>query len=228
MNLVPGGCYSALDIGARDGHFSKLLTGKFQFVTALDLDMPSISHPNIKCVKGNIAKLQFDDNSFDCVFCAEVIEHIPAKSLSQACSELSRVCKKYLIIGVPYKQDIRVGRTTCYSCGKKNPPWGHINTFDINKLKNLFPLLDVEKISYVGDTNISTNFISTFLMDLAGNPYGTYEQDEQCIYCSQKLMPPSGRNILQKILTKVAIYIEHFQKPFVVAHPQWIHILFKK
>jgi hypothetical protein len=70
--------------------------------------------------------LGFADDFFDFVLCAEVLEHIPTASLSRACSELGRVSKHYVLIGVPYRQDIRVGRTTCWSCRKKNPPWGHI------------------------------------------------------------------------------------------------------
>src|SRR6266540_122245 len=105
VRLLPGNLDSVLDIGARDGFISKLLTGHFPNVTALDL-----------------------------VFCAEVIEHIPSRTLARACGELSRVAREYLLIGVPYKQDLRVGRLTCHACGKKNPPWGRVNSFDENSL----------------------------------------------------------------------------------------------
>ncbi len=37
LRLVPRGRATVLDIGARDGHFSRLLTGYFDAVTALDL-----------------------------------------------------------------------------------------------------------------------------------------------------------------------------------------------
>jgi len=98
-----------------------LLVELFDEVTALDLEKPTISHDKIACVQGDIINLDFDDNTFDLVFCAEVLEHIPPHLLERATSELSRVSREFLLIGVPYKQDIRVGRTTCYSCGAKNP-----------------------------------------------------------------------------------------------------------
>ncbi len=101
----------ALDVGARDGFISRLLAGHFPFVTALDLELPSIDHERVQSVKGNIAALDFPDASFDLVFCAEVLEHIPKDLLGTACRELARVSKEYVLIGVPYKQDIRVGRT---------------------------------------------------------------------------------------------------------------------
>lgn len=219
---------AALDIGARDGHFSRILAEFFERVTALDLRKPSITHKKIVCVQGNITNLDFDDDTFHLVFCAEVLEHISPELLLKACSELSRVSKLFLLIGVPYKQDIRVGRTTCYSCGGKNPPWGHVNSFDEKKLKDLFPNHIINDISFVGETRYRTNVISMFLMDLAGNPYGTYSQEEGCVHCGKKLIMPPERNLVQKILTRAAFYLLNFQKRFVKPHPNWIHILLQK
>ncbi len=228
IRLVSDKSKKVLDIGARDGYFSKLMAEHFENVTALDLKKPSIHHKNVYCVGGDITDLKFSDNSFDIVFCAEVLEHIPIQLLDRACSELTRVSGNFLLIGVPYKQDIRIGRTTCYSCGEKNPPWGHVNCFDRNRLTELFPLFNVNKNTFVGKTDTCTNFISTFFMDLGGNPYGTYMQEEVCIHCGRKLKSPPGRNLLEKIFTKAAFYTRNIQKPFFRVHPKWIHILFEK
>lgn len=219
---------SVLDIGARDGHFSNLLTGYFERVTALDLVTPEIQHHNINCVQGDITNLEHADNSFDFLFCVEVLEHIPPHLLEQACAELSRVARKYLLIGVPYKQDIRFGRTTCYSCGRQNPPWGHVNSFDRQRLVGLFPGWTAESVAFVGESAGSTNALSAFLMDLAGNPYGTYEQEEGCIYCGQKLIQPPERTFIQKVFTRAATYTRDAQMIFHKNHPNWIHMLFKK
>ncbi|WP_199611170.1 class I SAM-dependent methyltransferase [Flocculibacter collagenilyticus] len=218
----------ALDIGARDGHFSLLLASCFENVTALDLVKPQIQHEKITCVKGDITDLAFNDNCFDFVFCAEVLEHISPHLLATACTELGRVANEYILTGVPYKQDLRVGRTTCLSCGKKNPAWGHVNKFDEDRLQHLFSGFDVCEVSYVSKTNSFTNPISTWLLDLAGNPYGTYLQDEPCVYCNAKLMQPPQRTMLQKLFTKASFYIRNIQKPFIKEQANWIHVLFKK
>jgi len=228
MRLIPDNSGVALDIGARDGHFSKLLAEQYDPVIALDLEEPHVDHPRVRCVKGDVTQLEFDDDSFDLVFCTEVLEHIPAHLLKRACHELSRVAKEKVIIGVPYKQDLRIGRTTCYTCGKKNPPWGHVNSFDENRLEELFPLLQVEKLSFVGETDACTNVVSTFLLDLAGNPYGDYAQEESCIYCGNNLKAPPKRSLLQKVLTWFAFYAINIQKLFNRPHPNWLHVLFNK
>ena len=215
ISVIPDRGESVLDIGARDGYFSKLLTSYFKSVTALDLTKPAFTYQNIDCVQGDITHLDYDDNSFDFLFCAEVLEHIPPHLIEQACAELSRVTKKYLLIGVPYKQDIRFGRTTCYSCRGKNPPWGHVNSFNRRRLVSLFPSCSAESVSFVGENTESTNSLSAFLMDLAGNPYGTYGQEEGCIHCGEKLKYPPERTFAKKIFTRAAFYVRDF--PYVIS-----------
>ncbi len=228
MRMVPETVKSVIDIGARDGFLSKELTNYCPSVTALDLEMPVIDHPNVRCLKGDATALQFPDASFDLVFCSEVLEHIPSPALEQACSELGRIADQYVLIGVPYMQDIRHGRTTCYSCGKTNPPWAHVNSFDETRLKLLFPDFEVVRINFVGKGEPGTNNLSAYLLNLAGNPFGTYIQEEPCVHCGMRLKPPPSRNLTQKVLTRVAYTVRRAQIPFTPARGNWIHVLFRK
>src|SRR5690242_8354774 len=100
FELMPDGFQTALGAGARDGYLSVLLAQRGASVTALDLYPPRLDHPSITCVKGNICALEYPDDTFDLVLCTEVLEHIPPALLSKACSELARVSRKYLVIGV--------------------------------------------------------------------------------------------------------------------------------
>jgi len=228
LALLPSAGASALDVGARDGYLSRLMAERYERVVALDLAEPSIDHPRIECRQGDVTNLPFDNASFDCVLCAEVLEHIPAASLALACRELTRVAKHVVVIGVPYKQDLRSGRTRCRRCGRVNPPWGHVNAFDERRLSQLFEPLAVARISYVGSTRQFTNSVSTALMDFAGNPFGTYEQDEPCIHCNEALAPPMARNVAQKVATRLAFIVDSVQRRFSAAHANWIHVRFEK
>lgn len=226
LRILPKGRHSVLDIGARDGHFSRLLTGYFTAVTALDLSKPEFEFPGVVTVAGDVTKLQFADNSFDCVFCAEVLEHIP--DLAAACREIVRVAKHEMIIGIPFQQDIRMGRTTCACCGRINPPWGHVNTFTEHRLKQLFSGLRVVSRSFVGSTSQATDPISTFLMDLAGNPWGTYDQEEPCIYCGATLSAPGDRTTWQRICSAIAARMNRIHSSFARPHGNWVHLVFAK
>jgi protein-L-isoaspartate O-methyltransferase len=228
MRLMPCGLTSVLEIGARDGYMSRRLGDLFKRVTALDLEKPSFDDTRIETVKGDVRNLQFPDGSFDVVLCAEVLEHISPESLPTACQELARVARVAVLIGVPYRQDIRRRRTSCYRCGNVNPPWGHVNTFDEKKLVSLFGGMQVDELSYVGSTRERANWISTRLMDWAGNPYGTYDQEEPCIHCGACLLAPRSRTTFQKVLAKCAVWIERFHCRLVRPRARWIHICFVK
>src|SRR5262245_63939179 len=177
INIIPKGpkgpkgprrMDSVLDVGARDGYLTRLLTEYFASVTALDLEKPSIAHDRITCVEGDVTRLEFASDSFDVVLCAEVLEHIPGKGLEQACRELSRVAKSHVVIGVPYRQDTRLERTTCQSCGRSNPLWGHINVFDERRLTELFLPLRKVGVTFVGSSRSRTNALSSLLMVFVG------------------------------------------------------------
>ncbi len=228
LSMIPDRASSVLDIGAREGYISLKLTDFFDSVTALDLEKPDIKDNRITCLKGDVTDLQFPDNSFHTVLCSEVLEHIPHLMLNRACDEIQRVAQQNILIGVPYRQDIRVGRTTCLTCEKKNPPWGHVNSFDKKDLLSLFSEVSCQRVCFHGEGKEQTNCLSTLLMDIAGNPYGDYSQQESCIYCGSQLKEPPERNMLKKVCTKLAIYIKRLQSSFVSPRPIWINILFKK
>lgn len=93
LRVLPKGRATVLDIGARDGFFSKLLTEHFASVTALDLKKPPFDYPGIVTVAGDVTKLDFPDNAFDCIFCTEVLEHIPDVRKHAAKSSALRAMK---------------------------------------------------------------------------------------------------------------------------------------
>ena len=198
----------------------------FPDVTALDLIKPAFDIPGVRTVAGDATRLAFEDGAFDCVFCAEVLEHIPPVEV--ACKELLRVAKHEVIVGVPYKQDTRVGRTTCPHCRRSNPPYGHVNTFDEARLAALFPGTRVAATSLVGENREFTNPVSAFLMDCGRNPWGVYAQDEPCIFCGAKMTEPEGRTLVEKICSSVAIRLNRLQEPLIRSQAIWIHMVFSK
>lgn len=228
IGLAVNGAASALDVGARDGYLSSQLANKVGQVVALDLQKPVLDDSRILCVEGDASALSFRDEEFEIVLCAEVLEHISEPTLSLVCKELVRVTSRHLIIGVPLKQDLRLCRSTCGNCGSANPPWGHVTSFDEKKLAALFAPLRIDAIEYIGKAPPGTNFLSALLMDFAGNPFGTYEQDEACCSCSKDIGVPVQRTVIQRIATRVATLLQRTQAVLNREHANWIHIRFSK
>jgi hypothetical protein len=129
---------------------------------------------------------------------------------------------------VPFQQDLRIGRTKCRTCGKRNPPWGHVNTFTEAQLTHLFPNERIISRSFIGECSGATNPISTVLMDLAGNPWGTYDQEEPCIYCGVALAQPKNRRLWQKVCSGLAVRIDILQAHWTRPHANWIHLELEK
>lgn len=228
LGLVPGGLSTALDVGARDGCLAVGMTSKIGHVTALDLTRPDVRHPQVSALAGDATALSFRDESFDLVLCAEVLEHIASPQLEQMCRELMRVTRRYLLIGVPFEQDTRYGRLTCGACGRHNPPWGHVNTFDERRLRDLFAGLRVLEVSFVGSNRSRTNFLSVALNDWAGNPWGPYWQDEVCIWCGSRCTAPTRRSLASRFASRTAHVLNKLQQVCVRPRPTWIHMMFEK
>jgi SAM-dependent methyltransferase len=222
LRLLPRGQRSILEIGARDGHHSRLLADHFESVTALDLVRPAFAFDRVVTVQGDVTALQFPDAHFDCVLCAEVLEHVT--DVRRAASEIARVAKYDVVIGVPFREDTRVGKLTCANCGKVSPPYGHINTFDEARLRSLFDGLAVTEVSLVGPERERTNPVSSWLMTQAGNPFGTYDQDEPCVHCGQRLHAPRSRQVHVRLLSRAAVCLDSVQRLLARRPASWIHM----
>ncbi len=228
LNMVPRGVSNALDVGAADCYFSALLANCVPSVTAVDLEQPVSPHPRISTARGDVTSLAYPDNAFDLVVCSEVLEHVESRLLQQACSELSRVARRFVLVAVPYEQDIRLGRTTCAACGKRNFPYGHVNRFDENSLRALFPAFTLSQTAFVGHGERRTNFLSAWLMDIAGNPYGTYKQQQPCMYCGSPLVPPERLSHGQRVAARAALMLNRGQAMLRTPRAHWIDALFQK
>jgi hypothetical protein len=224
--LLPKTAKRSLDIGARDGYMSIRLAERAESVVALDLELPSVAHPRVTPVAGDVTNIEYPDRHFDVVLCAEVLEHVPPDQLERACAEIARVACGAVVIGVPYDEDPRCGRTTCQHCGRHNPPWGHVNNFDEQRLRNCFRSLHWTRASFVGRNLARTNPLSTALLDFAGNPFGTYHQDEACVHCGEPLGRPRQRTPMQRVATRMAFLLNRGQSLITRPRPIWINVLF--
>jgi hypothetical protein len=73
--------------------------------------------------------LPFADRSFDTVVCCEVLEHLADGLFEKVTAELARVTCHSLVIGVPYRQDLRQGMTRCADWGTRYHVYLHQRSF---------------------------------------------------------------------------------------------------
>ena len=109
---------------------------------------------NFKLIRGDLTKIHLPDNSFDIIFCLDVLEHIP--SVEQAIKELKRVLKPNgrFIISAPTENMWYVIARTILRMKK---PIDHYWTakqikdiiskeLKITKVKSIYPFFDFFKI----------------------------------------------------------------------------------
>ena len=121
-----------------------------------------------------------------------------------------------------------MGRTTCSNCARINPPYGHLNSFDEERLGKLFPSLTRLAVEHLAENKERSNFVSVALQDFAGNPYGAYDQEEPCVFCGSKLRPPDRISLVRRAAASVGVRLYHLQLKFNKPMPTWILLLFQK
>ena len=90
---------TVLEVGIGNKTVSDYLKKIGLKVTTVDID--ERLKPDYVCSVTELSK-HFEDNSFDTVLCAEVLEHLPFKYFEKALKELYKVSKKYVIITLPH------------------------------------------------------------------------------------------------------------------------------
>ncbi len=92
-----------LDVGCGNGYFTKPLSKIFK-VKGVDFSEKMISiNPVKNCKVQDINNLKEKSNSFDVVFCSNLLHHL--KNPNKGISEMIRVSKKYVILSEPNRNN---------------------------------------------------------------------------------------------------------------------------
>lgn len=97
--VLKSGCKEVLEVGIGNGTVCDYLKRMGLKVTTVDID-PALNPDYV----GSVTELTniFATNSFDCILCAEVLEHIPFDLFEKALDELYAASRDYVIISLPY------------------------------------------------------------------------------------------------------------------------------
>lgn len=136
--LLPTDVQSVLDAGCGNGVLTNLLTD-IGFSVGIDRSYSALQWVKMPHIQGDITNLPFRNNSFDAVISTEVIEHLPINGFKKGLKEISRLARKYVVISVPYCEDLEAFRTTCPSCGNRFHRTYHMRSFDHEFMTTLFP-----------------------------------------------------------------------------------------
>jgi SAM-dependent methyltransferase len=125
---IPEGVRTIVDVGCGDGALTNRLAEDWD-VTGVDMSAVALGHVKTAVVQASATDLPFADGSFDLVLSSEMLEHLSPDDYRRAISEMSRVTRRYLLLTVPYREDLRFRQVRCPRCGWRGHVWGHRRLF---------------------------------------------------------------------------------------------------
>ncbi len=133
FSMLPKDIESILDVGCGNGVITNQLPDN-KHVCGMDISDEALKYVNRETKVGSIDKLPFGNDEFDLILSTDTIEHLPIEIYDNGLKEIQRVAKKYLLIAVPYKEDLELAKAKCSKCGCEYHINWHLRSLDIKKL----------------------------------------------------------------------------------------------
>jgi ubiquinone/menaquinone biosynthesis C-methylase UbiE len=210
--LVPTDIKTLADIGCGNGVFLHYLQNfrKDLKLVGVDRSEAALTFVNVEKFHSDITNLPFEDNSFDCVSCLEVIEHLPVPLYNMALKELTRISKKYLVISVPYNESLERGYSKCPQCTSLFNRDLHLRRFDKYSMKVLlenygYTSQDILTLGEIEEYWLHETYTSIFYRKNKNVwsspicPICGYSEEKLFSPYTQKISKPTWRNWLPYI-----------------------------
>jgi SAM-dependent methyltransferase len=138
--LVPAEAQTLLDAGCGNGLFLDELVraGRFRRLVGADRSAAALRHVATPRCRLSIDALPFAAGAFDIISCNEVLEHLPVDVYPRALDELARVARRFLLVAVPYRQNLDASLCRCPRCRAQFNPDFHVRSFDEPVMAALF------------------------------------------------------------------------------------------
>jgi len=151
IRFIPQSVKSIIDIGCGNGTVTDMIDKPF--VVGLDFARIPLSNSKCRIIQASIDSLPIKSGKFDLVILTEVLEHLSEDVFIGAIEDISRLRPKYILITVPFNENIEVELAKCNSCGNRFNINHHYRAFIGNWCESLFPDYTIECISYASYRN---------------------------------------------------------------------------
>ncbi len=215
--LIPGNVTSVLDVGCGDGRIVKSLEGEYQ---SFGIDFSKLSAKNFgpHGICGSSLNLPFGDHSVDLVMCCEVLEHFPESMFWSTLEEIQRVAGQYILISVPFKEDLDRGNAKCPACECVFNIWGHLRSFTNSFLDEMFSNFQIEKTEYFGVRHPYMNKLVLKVNQQYGNRWN-WVNGMACPECGNESFPSSPRSLTTIVCGAINLLSE---KLLPVQNTHWV------
>jgi len=137
ITWIPNDTASILDLGCGNGVVTNLLVDQYP-VVGIDLSHHALGWVRAPRCQGSAVALPFAQKSFDTLISTEVLEHLPHDSFLAALAEIARVTQRYLLITVPWNENLELEQSICPKCKARFNRNYHMRSFDRQTMQDLF------------------------------------------------------------------------------------------
>jgi SAM-dependent methyltransferase len=140
LEMIPETLGTLLDVGCGTGWMLKTLQPQCRYAVGLDSSLEGLKSARGAgdAIAGSGTRLPFRSAAFDLVLCAEVLEHYPDDLLDEAVRELARVSRHYVLVTVPFEENLGLNTVRCDRCSAEFHSSLHMRSFSAQDLVNLF------------------------------------------------------------------------------------------
>ena len=209
-NKIPDDIKSILDVGCGNGLFLHYISmsnlKKYERICGVDRSQRALSHVKTEKYQSCIDSLPFRNCEFDIVTSLEVIEHLPVGVYENSLKELARVARRYILIGVPFNEDIRHSLIECPSCSCRFNANYHLRSFSQIAIKSLFKgeNFEVKEIFYVNPVKIMHSWIFKIYLFIPAMRR-IYTNPDRQIYPGYAVCPACGYNDTASLKNTLAL-----------------------
>ncbi len=167
LSKAPRSVESVLDIGCGNGWVAKHFAKRGKNIVSFDISLDNIQRvlkenpsPTHYGVKGDVLALPFQDEAFDLIISAEVIEHVPdtASYLSNITTALKKGGRA--IISTPYNEKLQY--SLCIHCNRSTPLHAHIHSFREDSIDHVVKAIPGVSVRAFTMSNKGLLFLRTY------------------------------------------------------------------
>lgn len=213
LSIIPNGVNSVIDIGCGDGRVTNKLT-RLETVVGLDFSKTALRFVKVGKMMASSTALPLCNESFDLCIMAEVLEHLGDGEYQKALHDVGRIARRYVIVTVPYEQNLNGLLCKCANCGHTYSgtimAGEHVRSFSLEKLASLFTEFCLKRIIYIGKTH------SNPLLKMKQHLGYYYVNDAACPICCSSRQFSRKKGVFYKMMSAIS-WIIGKKKPVWIA-----------
>lgn len=147
IDAIPHDIKSVLDIGCGNGIVSNMIQN--ELTISMDLAIFPLKQVKNDAVCASIDAIPFKAGTFDLILTTEVLEHLTDPVYKKAISEIKRINPKYILITVPFNENLERDMCICKNCRCIFHAYHHYRNFREKWYTGDFPEYDVVSVQYM-------------------------------------------------------------------------------